>query len=312
MIKENDNSRFQFSADEDEPEAILQDELQELKIEKLGQRVTLLTILIPCMIGVILVITYLDIKDRVTRSHDTGAIGVQKLSKDLASKFSSLSLEQAKIKDIQAKKLPELEKSAAFLKSRITKLQESINKMSASAINRNELARVTKTLTDKLADIPQDLQPEFEELALMDNQIVNHYNQVSSDIKVLSDSMIEIDARMDTIKKEMETLSENAINKDDLELTLKLKEIGYRQSLLDKTALLEKEIQSIRKEIKALQKSNRGASGASPATQPPAPASQTPVTENDITKPVDDKSENSLEPKPIITESGGIVEQTIE
>ena len=312
MIEENDNSRFQFSADENEPEAILQDELQELKIEKLGQRVTLLTILIPCMIGVILVITYLDIKDRVTRSHDTGAIGVQKLSKDLASKFSSLSLEQAKIKDIQAKKLPELEKSAAFLKARITKLQESINKMSASAINRNELARVTKTLTDKLADIPKDLQPEFEELALVDNQIVNDYNQVSSDIKVLSDSMVEIDARMDTIKKEMETLSENAINKDDLELTLKLKEIGYRQSLLDKTALLEKEIQSLRKEIKDLQKNNRGASGVAPATQPPAPASQTPVTENDTTKPAGDESETSLEPKPVTTESGGIVEQTIE
>ena len=71
MIEENSNSRFQFSADDDEPEAIVQDELRELKIEKLGQRVTLLTILIPCMIGVILVITYLDIKDRVTRSYDT-------------------------------------------------------------------------------------------------------------------------------------------------------------------------------------------------------------------------------------------------
>lgn len=312
MIEKNDNSRFQFSADDDEPEAILQDELRELKLEKLGQRVTLLTILIPCMIGVILVITYLDIKDRVTRTYDTGAIGVQKLSKDLASKFSSLSLEQAKIKDIQAKKLPELEKSAAFLKSRITKLQESMTQMTASTIDRDELARVTKTLTDKLTDIPQDLKPDFEALALMDDQIGKDYRQISSDIKVLSDSMIEIDTRMGTIRKEIETLSENAINKDDLELTLKLKEIGYRQALLDKTALLEKEIQSVRKEIKDLQKNNRGSSGVAPATQPPAPVSQKPVSESDTTKPATDNSENSLEPKPATTESGGIVEQTIE
>ncbi len=47
MIEENDNSRFQFSANEDEPEVIHQNELRELKIEKLGQRVTLLTFLIP-------------------------------------------------------------------------------------------------------------------------------------------------------------------------------------------------------------------------------------------------------------------------
>ena len=196
MIEENDNARFQFSADEDEPEAILQDELRELKIEKLGQRVTLLTILIPCMIGVILVITYLDIKDRVTRSYDTGAIGVQKLSKDLASKFSSLSLEQAKIKDIQAKKLPELEKSAAFLKSRLTKLQESMTQITASAVNRDELTRVAKTLTDKVADIPQDLKPDFEALALVDDQIVEDSRQMSTDIKTLSDSMAEIDTRI--------------------------------------------------------------------------------------------------------------------
>ena len=253
MIEENDNSRFQFSADEDEPEAILQDELRELKIEKLGHRVTLLTILIPCMIGVILVITYLDIKDRVTRSYDTGAIGVQKLSKDLASKFSSLSLEQAKINDILAKKLPELDKSAAFLKSRLTKLQKSMSKMTASTINRDELTRVTENLTNKVADIPQSMKPSFEALALADNRIVEDARRTSDDIKTLSDSMAEIDTRINTIRKELETVSEKTIDKDELELTLKLKEIGYRQALLDKTALLEKEIQAIREEIKGIQ-----------------------------------------------------------
>ncbi len=299
MIEKNDNSRFQFSADEDEPETIHQDELRELKIEKLGHRVTLLTILIPCMIGVILVITYLDIKDRVTRSYDTGAIGVQKLSKDLASKFSSLSLEQAKINDIQAKKLPELEKSAAFLKSRITKLQESMTQISDSSINRDELSRVTKTLTSKIAEIPQSLKPEIEALALVNDQIVDESRQMSNNLRMLSEKMAEIDIRTNTIRKELEMFSEKAIDKDDLELALKLKEIGYRQSLLDKTALLEKEIQTIRKEMKNLQKSNSGSSGVAPATQPPPPVSQAPVSESEKNKPA-------------TSESGDIVEQTIE
>ncbi len=297
MIEENDNSRFQFSADEDEPEAILQDELRELKIEKLGHRVTLLTVLIPCMIGVILVITYLDIKDRVTRSYDTGAIGVEKLSKDLASKFSSLSLEQAKINDILAKKLPELEKSAAFLKSRLTKLQKSMTQMTASTISRDELTRVTENLTNKVADIPQGLKPDFEALALVDNQIVEDSRRISGDIKILSDSMAEIDTRVDTIRKEIETFSERTVDKDELELTLKLKEIGYRQSLLDKTALLEKDIQAIRKEVKDLRKANSGSSSAAPVTQPSSPVSLKPAPETT---------------KPATIESDGIVEQTIE
>ncbi len=297
MIEENDNSRFQFSANEDEPEVIHQNELRELKIEKLGQRVTLLTFLIPCMIGIILVITYLDIKDRVTRSHDTGAIGVQKLSKDLVSKFSSLSLEQAKIKDIQAKKLPELEKSAAFLKSRITKLQKSMDQMTASTISRDELTRVAETLTNRVADIPQGLQSDFETLALVDDRIVEDTRRISSDIKTLSNNMAEIDTRINIIRKEIETVSDKSIDKDDLELSLKLKEIGYRQSLLDKTAILEKEIQAIRKEVKGLKKVNSGSSNIAPATQPSSPVSQKPASETKKTTTI---------------ESDGIVEQTIE
>ena len=311
MIKENDNSRFQFSADDDEPEAIVQDELRELKIEKLGQRVTLLTILIPCMIGVILVITYLDIKDRVTRSYDTGAIGVQKLSKDLASKFSSLSLDQAKIKDIQAKTIPELEKSAAFLKSRITKLQKSMTQVTDSTISRDELTRVAENLsnkiadlTKKIADIPHDLKPDFEALTLVNDQIIEDAGKMSHDLKMLSDSMTDIDSRLDTIRKGIETVSENAIDKGDLELALKLKEIGYRQSLLDKTALLEKEIQALRKEFKDLKKGNISSSNATPVTQPPLPISQKPASGNESTKPAGDK--------PSTVESGGLVEQTIE
>jgi chromosome segregation ATPase len=304
MIEKNDNSRFQFSSDNDEPEAILQDELRELKIEKLGQRVTLLTILIPCMIGVILVITYLDIKDRVTRSYDTGAIGVQKLSKDLASKFSSLSLEQAKIKDIQAKTIPELEKSAAFLKSRITKLRKSMSQVTTSTISRDELTRVAENLSNKIAEIPQELKPDFDAFTRADEQIAEDTRRMSDELKLLSDSMAEIDNRIASIRKNIETVAENAVNRDELELALKLKEIGYRQSLLDKTAILEKDIQVLRKEVKDLKKENISSSNAAPATPPSLPISQKPVSGNESTKPAGDK--------PATMESGGIVEQTID
>jgi chromosome segregation ATPase len=299
MIEENENSRFQFSANEDEPETLLHDELRELKIEKLAQRVTLLTILIPCMVGIILVIAYLDIKDRVTRSYDTGTIGVQKLSKDLASKFSSLSLEQAKIKDIQANKIPDLEKSAAFLKSRITKLQESMTQISDSSIDKDELARVSKALTDKLSALQQELKPDVEALVLNHNQLVEDSHKITNDIRSLSENMAEMDVKINTIRKEIMTLSESFINKDDLELALKLKEIGYRQSLLDKTALLEKEIQTLQKEVKALQKTRSASPAEAPATQPPSPASPKPVSEIETNKPTP-------------SEPGGIVEQTIE
>ena len=102
-------SSFKLGGDDRENDAVMQAELQELKIEKLSQRVLLLTILIPCMIGIIVVVSYLDIKGRVSRTQSTGTIGVQKLSKEMESRFSSLSLEQAKLEEVQAKKIPLLD-----------------------------------------------------------------------------------------------------------------------------------------------------------------------------------------------------------
>jgi len=315
MNEGNDTSKFQLSGDDEAPETILQDELQELKIEKLGHRVTLLTILIPCMIGVIMVIAYLDIKDRVTRSQDTGAIGVEKLSKDLESKFSSLSLEQAKIKDIQANKIPELEKSAAFLQSKLKNLQTSINKMATATIDRDELTRIVDTLNQKVNEIPQALSSDvqsivsdIESLAAADSQIAADTQQVREDLQTFSDNIANLQAGIDVLEKEMASLAETAIDKGELELALKLKEIGYRQTLLEKTTPMEKEIQALKNEIEALQKGQTTSSAAPPSTNtPPASVQKKTPQQPVVTKPAP-ASESTPEPPA----SGSIVEQTIE
>ena len=148
MQEDHTPSVFKIGGDDEEPDTVMQNELQELKIEKLSQRVMLLTILIPCMIGVIIIISYLNIKGLVTRTKDSGAIGVQKLSKDLESKFSSLSLEQAKLKEVQKKKLPSLEKNSAFLQTRLKKIQETLKNLESSKIERDELSRVVERMNE--------------------------------------------------------------------------------------------------------------------------------------------------------------------
>ena len=184
--------------------------------------------------------------------------------------------------------------------------------MSASGISRDELTRVSENLTQKIADMPKGLKPDFEALALVDDQMVEDARRMSDALKTLSDNMAAMDTGIDSIRKEIEVLSEKAIDKDDLDFSLKLKEIGYRQSLLDKTGLLEKKIKALRKEIKDLKKGNNGSVGAVPPKQPPPPVSQKPVPEDKTKSPATEKPENKPEPKPATIESGGIEEQTIE
>ena len=82
---------FRFEDDEQEPESFYHEELKDLRVEKLSQRLTLLSILLPCLIAVAIYFGYQDLSGRVSRSHDTGSIEVQRLTKeleDLSKKFN--------------------------------------------------------------------------------------------------------------------------------------------------------------------------------------------------------------------------------
>ncbi len=51
---EDSHQEFKFSIDEDSPDTLLREDLQDSRIDKLSRRITILAVLIPCIIGVVL------------------------------------------------------------------------------------------------------------------------------------------------------------------------------------------------------------------------------------------------------------------
>jgi len=282
MQEDHPPSTFKIGGDDEEPDTVIQNELQELKIEKLSQRVMLLTILIPCMIGVIIIISYLDIKGRVARTMDSGAIGVQKLSKDLESKFSSLSLEQAKLKEIQEKKLPPLEKNTAFLKTRLKKVQDTVKNLESTKIERDELSRVVETMNEKYATIPETLLNDFDnfrlvddELRITDEELQNETNNLSTQLNQMTEAVNQMSEKLARLQDEIASTSATKIDKNELELALKLKEIGHRQEMLAATGALDKKIKSLQSQIDSIKKAQ---AKPAPAQPKPVQTETTPVT----------------------------------
>lgn len=252
-MDEKNSSTFQFGKDDESPETILQEELLELKIEKLSNRVTLLTILIPFMIGIILVIAYLDIKNRVTRTHNTEAISIEKISKDLDTKFSSLSLEQAKIKDIQSQKILSFENSIAFLQSRLKTIQPVLNQLESSAIGREELSQVIESLNIKNHEISESMKVEIETLRDSGNRMANDVESVSNNLHTLSETLTVMKGGLDKLNKDISKLTQVKIGRNELDLALKLKEIGHRQELLAFKTSIDKKIDTIQNRLSNLQ-----------------------------------------------------------
>ncbi len=264
MEEDRTPSTFKIGGDDQENDAGMQTELQELKIEKLSQRVMLLTVLIPCMIGIIVVISYLDIKDRVSRTQNTGAIGVQKLSQDLDSKFSSLSLEQAKLKEVQAKKLPALEKNAAFLQTRLKKVQASIKNLEASKIERDELAKVTNELNARFSIVAEHDHSELEAFSIADENLNAKSEALSKQVGEMAETYSRLSEKLTEFQKALSDVSTTKIDKNELDLALKLKEIGFRQEILDATSTLGKKINALQNQIDHLKETRAN----TPAAQP--------------------------------------------
>ena len=237
-MREKNASTFQFGNDEESPETIFQEELQELKIEKLSNRVTLLIILIPFMIGIIIVIAYLDIKNRVTRTHNTEATSIERISKDLETKFSFLSLEQAKIKDIHSKKMPLFEKSIAFLQS-----------------GREEMSQAIESLNGKNQELSDSMMVEIETLKDIGNQMGKDVEDVSNNLYARTEFLTKMKGGLDIIKADISNLSEEKIGKKELNLALKLKEISNRQELLEIKTTLDKRIDNLKRQPNNLQAS---------------------------------------------------------
>ena len=67
-------------------DSIYQQEINSLKIDKLSNRVTIISIIIPCLIGAILIFGYLDMKERVVDVDITKNSQFEKISQQLEEK----------------------------------------------------------------------------------------------------------------------------------------------------------------------------------------------------------------------------------
>jgi chromosome segregation ATPase len=245
------------------------------------------------MIGIILVIAYFDIKNRVARTHHTEATSIEKLSKDLETKFSFLSIEQAKIKDINSKKIPLFENMIAFLES-----------------GREEMSQAIETLNGKNQELSDSMKVEIETLKDIGNHMAKDVEDVSNNLYALAETLTEMKVGLHGLNADISNLSKEKIGKKELNLALKLKEISNRQELQELKTTLDNRIDKLKRQANNLQDSQgqivavQTIKGSKRSNEKPVQAEISPTA-----IPSTDKSEEQASSPSTID---GIIEQNIE
>ncbi len=247
-MTENESAKFRIRSD-DNPEAQFHEDNQELKLDKLNRRITLITILIPCLIGGILFLAYRDIQTRVGQVSDTGTSKVRTLSKDLESRFSSLSVKHAKLQVDFTQTISSLEKTNASLQKNLQEADTAIKYIRAARKSDNQkisdaINAINKTV-ETLAPLPQNLETMASDLKLYDQNLSKELGSFSQSLEGIRNNLIKIQA-------DIIYLASAKTDNKAFDLALKNQQKNYQLTLQQTKRDIDKKIASLESKIERI------------------------------------------------------------
>lgn len=291
MRNENLDDKGQFKMRLDEEEAAdaspIPSQVDDMRIEKLNHRMTLITILIPVLIVVVLAIGYMDIKKRVIQTEDTGQLTAESLSKELESRFESLTMAQKMVEENLARLKDQSDKSVAKVQINLKKLGDTVK----SANNRMASQKEFKATRDKLNQNVTNVAKSIEELKLQVGQI----NQtLQPQIAALENALSQHKSQMTLLEDKLSALDSTKIGKEKLDLALKLEMLKIKQTLKAQLGELQSRLKSVENKV-AKQAAPLQPTSATPVTPTPAPAAPTPGTTSSPTPSSGELEEQTIE-----------------
>ena len=247
-MDEKNTSNFKIRLDDEGQNSRFQEEMKNIRIEKLSNRITFISVLIPCLIGIIIFIAYLDIKKRVTTIHDTGTMEVQSLSKDLETNLSSLSSQYKQLEN----SLHKIENNISSLQGEIKEATTAIRyirsarktddkKLNTSITNLEKKIKSStnglKNVSSELKTIDTNFNKKITNLSKKVDNIHNGLNKINSDISKLSSVKIDKKA-LDSALKNEQKLYDKKIDQIKRNFQKKINSISSTQ-VQSKTAIPE-------------------------------------------------------------------------
>jgi chromosome segregation ATPase len=269
MIDDEQYSSFKFDGNGDEEpdseQAIYQEEAKDRRVEKLSHRVTIISILIPVLIGVIFYIAYRDITGRVSQSQDTGAMEIQNLSSQLEENFVKLSEKYGELEAALTQKLADLEKVDKSMKDNLKQAEDTVAKINATKADKKDAQDAIAKIDIALNPIRQELKTinsVTTDLQTQNNDLKQQLASLSANLtrlsasteKTLKESAAIHSKELTAIQSDLSSLSGQKMDKDALQLELLKARKHFQRDLDVAKSAIDKRLESMLRKIKDLEK----------------------------------------------------------
>ena len=300
MMTKKDDIPFQINGEAPSPENMYREEMNDLQLERLNNRVTLISILVPILIIVVLVVSYLDIKRKVSTVEVTGSTGYQQLSAEAESRFSALSVKYASLEADLKKQLDAMNKTVKALSTEIQRTASTVKKLRSDKSTETAVSKLDASLTAAVGGIQEDLKT-------MDANLESLDTAVNKQLKTIVDRLNRVDNRLIEQDAQLVTMTGGTVDRDVIDSELKLIEERITQTRGKDMKLLQLAVEDLQRQLDAL--SAKMAASASTIDGPaaPSPAANAPAAQNQPEAPA--VAGAAAEPAP---EPGQIIEQPLE
>ena len=289
-------------------------EVNTLKIEKLSQRVTIISVIIPCIIIAVLAFAYIDMKERVVDVDQTQGSQVAKIEKALEEKLNALDVRIAKATFDLDEKLVQVEQKSQALENQAAKMSSSKVDLKAmekalakldkriktnAAQDKSTLAAMERINTQLLAAIKENntgFKSNADKIKAEIQLFKEEFDARLLELSAYEQQIARLSKEMSLLDKQLKTL------KQDTQLSFDKKLDQLRLSLEKKI------IESKAKPTSASQSSKKAATPKAAEPKPPAAATAAPTPKTVPPKPA---AASPSPQTPPTTDSEGISEQTL-
>ncbi len=302
------------------------EEINSIRIEKLGNRITIFFILLPCFIAIALFFAYMDINEKLDNVNLTGKTEVKTVSDTLESKINSMIVDLAKQKHLLDIKLPEIKKATDSLNNQIVKLAAlkadknyvkiEQKKITSSVVmlkkKLNTLSKSNAKTLSRMNKADKKLEKNIKEIGLsLKKDITGTEDSIKkniSDLKNLNSSISSLKKNMLLIEQQIKIISKEKIGKKEFNTKIEDLKRQYKKKISNLILLLR--TKNTKKKNITGHKSEPVKSISEKAGLKPVTGSESSVSKAgnkiDLKHPADKKNLNTPEIKP-----GKIIEQNL-
>jgi len=268
-MKKKRPSDFDIELNDTEEHPLYQSEMDEQRIDKLGQRMTQVAVILLCLIAAAMAAAYFDVRKKLQRFESSGTMRVQDLSEDLDSSFSSLSVQVAKLEEALNSQIASLQTMNADMEQRIKKLVRADKSLRSVKVSK-------KTLTSEMQKIEAAMGGLQEELAATSGELQEYKAEQLAQLNILSATIADATAGINALEATMADLNSLREDVKKFETTVRNERKIYRTALEDLEADMGARILALEKRLSRMTPST--VAPPTPPATPPAAAPSPPST----------------------------------